>query len=108
MPGDSRVLPSEHADVKVCVTGEDIFQPAVNNMELEMDVPDRIVVRGEGELVCQPVLYDALQHGDIVAAGVILPALRFFAFDIPRSRLQYTQQKRDDSCPGSLNTVFLW
>ena len=70
VPGDSRVLSSEHADVKVCVTGEDIFQTAVNNMELEMDVPDRIVVRGEGELVCQPVLYNTLQHGDIVAAGV--------------------------------------
>ena len=35
-----------------------------------MYVPDRIVIRGEGELVCQPVLYDVLQHRDIVAAGV--------------------------------------
>lgn len=70
VPGDSRVLVPEHADVKLCVTGENILQSAVDHMEPEMDVPDGIVICGEGELVCQPVCYGAFQHGGIAVAGI--------------------------------------
>ena len=70
MPGDGRVLAPEHADVELGITGEDVLHPAVCHMEPQVYVPDGVIIRGEGELVRQPVSQGAFQHGYIIAAGV--------------------------------------
>lgn len=70
VPGDGGVLAAEHEDIKFGVTGKDILHPVPCHMEGKADVPHLVIIRGEGELVCQPVRYGFLQHGGIAAAGV--------------------------------------
>lgn len=65
-----RVQKAEVEDIKFGVTGKDILHPVPCHMEGKADVPHLVIIRGEGELVCQPVRYGFLQHGGIAAAGV--------------------------------------
>ena len=70
MSGDSGVLPSEHPDKELGIAGKGVFHAAAQNAEPEPDVPDGIVICGEGNLAGQPVRHGLLQHGYIAAVGV--------------------------------------
>ena len=59
--GDGGVLAAEHEDIKFGVTGEDILHPVPCHMEGKADVPHLVIIRGEGEIVCQPVRNGFLQ-----------------------------------------------
>ena len=65
-----RILPAEHENIKIHVTGKDIFHPVPCHLEGKTNVPDLVFIRGKGNLVCQPVLYGIFQHGSIAAAGI--------------------------------------
>ena len=70
MPCDGRVLPPEHPDEEIGIAGKGIFHAAAQDTEPEPDVPYGIVIRGEGDFVCQPVSHGLFQHGHIAAVGV--------------------------------------
>ena len=70
VPGDSGVLSPEHADVELNIAGKGVLHAAAQDAEPEPDVPDSIVICGEGNFAGQPVRHGLLQHGYIAAVGV--------------------------------------
>lgn len=66
VPGDGGVLPPEHTDEEFGIAGKGVFHAAAGDTEPEPDVPDGIVIRGEGNLVRQPVRHGLFQHGYIL------------------------------------------
>ena len=68
--GDGGVLPPEHTDVELGIAGKGVLHAAAQDAEPEPDVPDGIVIRGEGHLIGQPVRHGFFQHGHIAAVGV--------------------------------------
>ena len=70
VPGDGGVLPPEHPDVKFGIAGKGVLHAAAQDAEPEPDVPDGIVICGEGNLIGQPVRHGFFQHGHIAAVGV--------------------------------------
>ena len=70
VPGDGGVLPPKHPDVELGIAGKGVFHAAAQDAEPEPDVPDGIVIRGEGYLAGQPVCHGLFQHGHIAAVGV--------------------------------------
>lgn len=70
VPGDGGVLPPEHTDEEFGIAGKGVFHAAAGDTEPEPDVPDGIVIRGEGNLVRQPVRHGLFQHGYIAAVGI--------------------------------------
>ena len=51
VPSDGGVLPPEHPDVELGIAGKGVFHAAAQDAEPEPDVPNGIVIRGEGNLV---------------------------------------------------------
>lgn len=68
--GNSRVLVSEHKNIKLCIAGEDVFHSVSCCMEGQMDVSDLVIVCGQRNFVCQTIRYSFLKHGYVVTAGV--------------------------------------
>ena len=74
---DDRILPAKHEDIKLCVTAEHIFNPVAHHGKVKTDIPDMVIVGGQGDFAVQSILHTLLQTSGI--GCTLVKCLQIFA-----------------------------